>query len=75
MEREYAYHSYVRFEIRVQRRDELRRFLEEQGIQTSVHYPTPIHLDRVYRERYGVVCQNSADAKQHLVGWRLPEVR
>ena len=25
------------------------------------------------RER--VVCQNSADAKQHLAGWRLPEVR
>lgn len=22
-----------------------------------------------------VVCQNSADAKQHLVGWCLPEVR
>ena len=53
VEREYAYHSYVRFEICVPRRDELRRFLEEQGIQTSVHYPTPIHLDRVYRERYG----------------------
>ena len=22
-----------------------------------------------------VVCQNSADAKQHLAGWRLPEAR
>ncbi|MGH9334736.1 MAG: DegT/DnrJ/EryC1/StrS family aminotransferase, partial [Vicinamibacteria bacterium] len=52
VEREYAYHSYVRFEIRAPMRDELRRFLEAEGIQTAVHYPTPIHLDRVYRERY-----------------------
>ena len=67
VEREYAYHSYVRFEIRVPRRDELRRFLEEQGIQTSVHYPTPIHLDRVYRERYG------AQAGQNPVAERLAQ--
>ena len=52
-ERDYAYHAYVRFQIRAPRRDDLKRFLRERGIQTKVHYPTPIHLDRLYRERYG----------------------
>lgn len=52
-ERDYAYHAYVRFQIRAPRRDDLKRFLRERGVQTKVHYPTPIHLDRLYRERYG----------------------
>jgi len=28
----------------------LKRFLLEQGIETAVHYPVPIHLQRVARE-------------------------
>ena len=67
VERAYAYHSYVRFEISAPNRDELRRFLAEQGIQSSVHYPTPIHLDRVYRERY------SAKVGQNPVAERLAQ--
>ena len=51
-ERDYAYHAYVRFQIRAPQRDDLKRFLAERGVQTKVHYPTPIHLDRLYRERY-----------------------
>ena len=52
-ERSYATHAYVRFQVRVPDRDVLRAHLNERGIKTKVHYPTPIHLDRVYRERYG----------------------
>lgn len=36
-----VYHLFV---IQCDRRDELRNFLSENDIQTSVHYPTPIHL-------------------------------
>lgn len=32
------------FVIRTRRRDELARYLLSKGIQTGVHYPTPIHL-------------------------------
>ena len=39
-----AYHTFV---IQAQRRDELQRFLEEQGIATKIHYPIPIHLQKV----------------------------
>lgn len=52
-EKPYATHAYVRFQVRVPDRDALRAHLNERGIKTKVHYPTPIHLDRVYRDRYG----------------------
>jgi dTDP-4-amino-4,6-dideoxygalactose transaminase len=52
-ERSYATHAYVRFQVRVPDRDALRIHLGERGIKTKVHYPTPIHLDRVYRDRHG----------------------
>ncbi|MBS0001169.1 MAG: DegT/DnrJ/EryC1/StrS family aminotransferase [Cyclobacteriaceae bacterium] len=32
------------FPVRVQKRDELRNFLEDQKIQTQIHYPVPPHL-------------------------------
>lgn len=55
-ERPYAYHSYVRFEVRVPERDRpaLRRYLGERGVTTQVHYPTPIHLDVPYRDHLGI---------------------
>jgi dTDP-4-amino-4,6-dideoxygalactose transaminase len=39
--RTHAYHQYV---IRVPRRDAVRAHMEAAGIATSVHYPTPVHL-------------------------------
>jgi dTDP-4-amino-4,6-dideoxygalactose transaminase len=55
-ERPWAYHSYVRFEVRVPapERPALRRYLDQQGIRTQIHYPTPIHLDMPYREQLGI---------------------
>jgi dTDP-4-amino-4,6-dideoxygalactose transaminase len=38
---EHVWHLYV---VRHERRDELRRALQEQDIATGVHYPTPLHL-------------------------------
>lgn len=42
-----AYHTFV---IQAERRDELRQFLGEWGISTSVHYPVPIHFSTVGKE-------------------------
>lgn len=42
-----VYHTFV---VQVERRDELKRFLEEHGIGTSIHYPIPIHLTTIGRE-------------------------
>jgi len=38
-----VYHTYV---IQAKRRDELLRYLAEQGIEAKIHYPIPIHLQK-----------------------------
>lgn len=37
----HVFHLYV---LRVERRDELLRFLNERGVEAKVHYPIPMHL-------------------------------
>jgi dTDP-4-amino-4,6-dideoxygalactose transaminase len=48
-EADYARHVYHVYAIRVQERDEVRRFLEETGVGCGVHYPIPIHLQEACR--------------------------
>jgi perosamine synthetase len=45
-----VYHLYV---IKTHRRDELKAYLESNGIQCGIHYPIPIHLQPIYRQIYG----------------------
>jgi dTDP-4-amino-4,6-dideoxygalactose transaminase len=42
-----VYHHFV---IRHKRRDDLRRFLADRGIETQVHYSPPIHLQPAYAD-------------------------
>lgn len=37
------------FAVRCQRRDELEKFLNDEGIGTNKHYPIPIHLQDCYK--------------------------
>ena len=41
-------HVYHVFAVRSPRRDALRRALDERGVDTGVHYPTPVHLQPGY---------------------------
>jgi dTDP-4-amino-4,6-dideoxygalactose transaminase len=43
-------HVYHLFIVETEHRDELRKDLAGQGIQTGIHYPTPIHLQEAYSE-------------------------
>jgi dTDP-4-amino-4,6-dideoxygalactose transaminase len=43
---EHVYHLYV---VTVDRRDDLQRHLAQQGIETGIHYPIPIHHQGVYK--------------------------
>ena len=45
---EHVFHQYV---IATPGRDDLRRFLEERGIGTAIHYPVPVHRQPAYRDR------------------------
>jgi len=42
-----VYHLYI---IRVQKREELQKYLVENGISTGLHYPIPLHLQKAYGE-------------------------
>lgn len=50
IEKEHEYNSYQTFVLQVERREALQQYLKEAGIDTSVHYPTPIHLQEAAQE-------------------------
>lgn len=52
--REGAKHVYHQYVVRCDRRDELRAFLNEKGVATSILYPLPVHLQPAYKGRVGV---------------------
>jgi len=47
----HVYHQYVVCCPDRSARDRLMHFLSEQGIQTAVHYPVPVHLQPAYAAR------------------------
>jgi dTDP-4-amino-4,6-dideoxygalactose transaminase len=50
-DRYHVWHLYVTM---MERRDEVKKRLEARGIQTGLHYPIPVHLQKAYRHlRYG----------------------
>ncbi len=46
-DRRHVYHIYA---VRVADRTEVRRALQEAGIQTGLHYPVPVHLQKAHED-------------------------
>jgi len=44
----HVYHIYV---IQVDKRDELKKFLEKKGIQAQVHYPKPLNQLKIFKDK------------------------
>jgi dTDP-4-amino-4,6-dideoxygalactose transaminase len=44
---EHAFHAYV---IRAEQRDALQAYLAERGVESKIHYKTPLHLQPALRE-------------------------
>ncbi len=67
-----AYHVYHQYTIRVEnnKRDTLQKYLKENGIETMIYYPLPLHKMKVFinngMEVYGSL-QNSEVASQTVL--------
>lgn len=48
----HIYHLYV---IRLRKRDQLQNYLSKHLISTGIHYPIPIHLQKIYKNFNGKV--------------------
>jgi dTDP-4-amino-4,6-dideoxygalactose transaminase len=46
----YSHHVYHIYAIRTSQREQLQQKLNEQGIQTGIHYPIPVHLQTGYAD-------------------------
>ncbi len=47
-EEKYAKHVYHLYVLRIKRRNEIYKFLQEKGILCGIHYSLPLHLQRAY---------------------------
>ena len=73
----YAYHVYHQFTVRFSRRDELRAFLKEKGIGTSVYYPLPLHVQQAFTHlgyRQGDFPETEAACREVLSLPMFPEL-
>jgi len=53
VEEAWAKHVYHLYTVVVEKgRDELKKYLAENGIETSINYPTPIHRQNAYKFEY-----------------------
>jgi len=44
LEKKIEFNSYHTFVIQVNKRDALKKYLSKKGVDTSIHYPIPIHM-------------------------------
>lgn len=43
-----SFHIYNQYTLRVEKRDEMRAFLQSKGVGTEIYYPVPLHLQECY---------------------------
>ncbi len=73
-DRSHVFNNYV---VSVRRRDELKQFLAEQGIQSEVYYPVPLHLQACFAAlgyKKGAFPQAERAAKEVLALPLYPEL-
>ncbi len=46
----YSKSVFNQYVVRVERRDELQRFLKERGVSSAVYYPIPLHLQACFKD-------------------------
>ncbi len=78
IEEDYARHVYHLYVIRSKHRDELQGHLKKQGIESLIHFPIPIHLQRSFEYlgyKKGDFSVSESHANQILSLPMFPELR
>lgn len=60
-EAEYNKHVWHLFVLRTKERDILQQYLQENGINTVIHYPIPIHKQEAYKEYNELILPNAEE--------------
>jgi len=50
VEKDYAKHVYHQYVVRSEQRDRIMKKLQARGINTLIHYPIPVHLQKAYSD-------------------------
>ena len=56
LEKEYSKHIYHLYVIRSKNRDDLKEFLNDNEVQTYIHFPIPVHLSKAY-SKFDIQCK------------------
>ncbi len=56
VEKEYSKHIYHLYVIRSKNRDDLKEFLNDNEVQTYIHFPIPVHLSKAY-SKFDIQCK------------------
>jgi dTDP-4-amino-4,6-dideoxygalactose transaminase len=78
VEKKGNYHVFHQYTIRVEKRDELQKFLNEQGVSTMIYYPLPLHQQPVFENlgyKAGDLPQAEKAAKEALSLPMFPELK
>jgi dTDP-4-amino-4,6-dideoxygalactose transaminase len=65
----YSRHVYHVYAVRTRQRECLQQQLNDQGIQTGIHYPIPVHLQTAYSDlgyQYGDFPHSESAAREEL---------
>ncbi|MDI6874970.1 DegT/DnrJ/EryC1/StrS family aminotransferase [Candidatus Solincola sp.] len=65
---EHVYHLFV---VTSDRRDDLRRHLDEKGVETVIHYPLPVHRQPPFRGYPGPPCPVAEEASRRVLSLPL----
>ena len=59
-----TFHQYI---IRTKKRDKLKKYLKKKGIDTAIHYPLPIHLQKAYKSSFGKVKLANTEKYKNMI--------